>query len=319
MNKGLIKLESEIAPIQKCKATSTSLHIPEGTTIEEWGNIGNSLKRFHKANKWWIGDWLNFGEGKYGEMFSQAMDKTELDYQTLQDYKYVSGSIELSVRNNNLSFSHHKIVAPLKPKEQARWLDKAEKEEWDVRKLREEIKKANKQPTPALPEEKYQVIYADPPWEVKAGPGWGEGGESRDLEYPTMTLEEIKNLGVKELAADDAHLYLWTINKYIQESYDVARAWGFEPVCLLTWVKPPHGIGLGGTFVQTTEHLLFCRKGTLEAKKRIDTTWFAYPRGRHSEKPKEIRKMIEEVSPGKKIELFAREKSEGWDVWGNEV
>ena len=114
-------------------------------------------------------------------------------------------------------------------------------------------------------------------------------------------------------------MYLWTINKYIKESYDVARAWSFEPSCLLTWVKTPHGIGLGGTFVQTTEHLLFCRRGTLEAKKRIDTTWFEYKRGKHSEKPKEFRKMIEEVSPGKKIELFAREKSENWSVWGNEV
>ena len=71
--------------------------------------------------------------------------------------------------------------------------------------------------------------------------------------------------------------------------------------------------------MQTTEHLLFCRKGTLEAKKRIDTTWFAYKRERHSKKPDEFRKMIEEVSPGKRIELFAREKVAGWDVWGNEV
>ena len=174
-------------------------------------------------------------------------------------------------------------------------------------------------PLPEPPEGKYNVIYADPPWDVKAGPDWGSGEESKDLLYPTMIIDDIKNMPVSTLAANDAHLYLWTINKYILETYDIARAWGFEPSCLLTWVKPPHGIGLGGTFIQTTEHLLFCRKGTLAAKKRIDTTWFQYPRGRHSEKPEEFRKMIEEVSPGKKIELFARDKFEGWDVWGNEV
>jgi N6-adenosine-specific RNA methylase IME4 len=174
-------------------------------------------------------------------------------------------------------------------------------------------------PTIITEEGKYNVIYADPPWDVKAGPDWGSGEESKDLLYPTMTMEEIHNLPVGSIAAKDAHLYLWTINKYISETYAIARNWGFEPSCLLTWVKPPHGIGLGGTFIQTTEHLLFCRRGTLEANKRIDTTWFQYPRGRHSEKPEEFRKMIEEVSPGKKIELFARTKPEGWDVWGNEV
>lgn len=171
-----------------------------------------------------------------------------------------------------------------------------------------------------LPKGKYNVIYADPPWDVKAGPGWNSSGESRDLLYPTMSLEQIKNLPVRSLSGDDAHLYLWTINKYIPETYEIAKEWGFEPSCLLTWVKPPHGIGLGGTFIQTTEHLLFCRRGTLEAIKRIDSTWFEFPRGKHSEKPKEIRKMIEEVSPGNKVELFARGKPEiGWTFWGNEI
>ena len=175
--------------------------------------------------------------------------------------------------------------------------------------------------TPPLPvvEGKYNVLYVDPPWDVKAGPDWGSGEESKDLLYPTMSIEEITNLPVKDLANDDAHLYLWTINKYIEETYQIARAWDFEPSALITWCKPPHGIGLGGTFIQTTEHLLFARRGTLKANKRIDTTWFAYPRSRHSEKPQEFRKMIEEISPGKKIELFARTKSDGWDVWGNEV
>jgi len=126
-------------------------------------------------------------------------------------------------------------------------------------------------------------------------------------------------LPIKGIIATDAHLYLWTINKYIPEAYTLAQIWGFEPSTLLTWCKPQHGIGLGGTFIQTTEHLLFARKGILKANKRIDTTWFKYPRGKHSEKPSEFRKLIEEVSPGKRIELFARQKTEGWDVWGDEV
>lgn len=168
---------------------------------------------------------------------------------------------------------------------------------------------------------KYNIIYADPPWEVKAGPGWASSGKSRDLVYPTMTLKQLGDLPVKKIAEDNAWLFLWTINKYVEQTYEIARKWGFKPSCLLTWVKKPHGLGLGGIFVQTTEHLLFARKGTLSAERRIDTTWFEYPRRKHSEKPYEIRQMISEIAPpnSTKIELFARQKTEGWDVWGNEV
>lgn len=166
---------------------------------------------------------------------------------------------------------------------------------------------------------KYNVIYADPPWEVKAGPPWASNGKSRDLAYPTMTIEEIKHLPVKEISSKNAHLYLWVINKYIPDAYDIINEWGYKPSAMITWCKKPHGIGLGGTYVQTTEHLIFARRGTHKANKRIDSTWFLFPRRRHSEKPEEFRKMIEAVSPGRKIELFARIKPQGWDVWGNEV
>jgi len=89
---------------------------------------------------------------------------------------------------------------------------------------------------------------------------------------------------------------------------------------MLTWCKPKHGIGIGGTYVQTTEHLLFGRKGTLKAQKRIDTTWFEHKRLSHSEKPDMFRKMIVDVSGDlPRIELFARQHFDGWDCWGDEV
>ena len=167
---------------------------------------------------------------------------------------------------------------------------------------------------------KYNIIYADPAWDVKRGPDWNSNGPSNPLPYPTMSVEQIKKLPVKDIADKDCYLFLWTINKYIKESYEVAEAWGFKVSCMLTWCKPKHGIGIGGTFVQTTEHLLFCRKGTLNAKKRIDTTWFLHNRLKHSEKPKMFRNLIIEVAGDlPRIELFAREREIGWDVWGNEV
>lgn len=172
-----------------------------------------------------------------------------------------------------------------------------------------------------FPNKKYQIIYADPPWDVKRGPDWNSNGPSKLLPYPTMTVNEIKQLPIEDISDKNCWLFLWVINKYIPESYEIAKNWGFKPSCLLTWIKPKHGIGIGGTFIQTTEHLLFCRKGTLKAIKRIDTTYFEYPRRKHSEKPYEIRKMISDLVPENttKIELFARQKVDKWDSWGNEI
>ena len=81
---------------------------------------------------------------------------------------------------------------------------------------------------------KYQIIYADPPWDVTAGPPWASSGNSRKLEYPTMSIEQIASLKVRDIINPNAHLYLWVINKYIEQFYGIARAWGFNPSCLLT-------------------------------------------------------------------------------------
>lgn len=167
---------------------------------------------------------------------------------------------------------------------------------------------------------KYHIIYADPPWELKRGPDWNSNGKSRNLPYPTMSLNEIEQLPVRSISEKNAHLYLWIVNKYIKEGYDIAKQWGFRPITLLTWCKPRHGLGLGGAYVQTTEHLLFARKGNMKTKKRIDTTWFEHKRLSHSTKPDMFRQMIVNVSGDvSRIELFARSRHEGWDAWGNEV
>lgn len=169
----------------------------------------------------------------------------------------------------------------------------------------------------------YSTIVADPPWDVKRGAPQGrpEGVQlaSEPLPYPTMTIEEICTLPVTNAAADNAHLYIWTINKYIEDTYRVARAWGFQPSTMLYWLKEPKGIGLGGTYALCVEPILFCRRGTLAAKKRCDRNWWSWPRGAHSVKPPGFQTLVEEYSPGPYLEMFARRKRDGWDVWGNEV
>ena len=113
-----------------------------------------------------------------------------------------------------------------------------------------------------------------------------------------MTADEISALPVKAMTAKDAHLYLWTINRHLEAAFGVARAWGFKPVQVLTWAKKPRGICLG-TFTSTTEFVLFCRRGTWTAKRRLDTTWWNWTRKKnHSQKPEEFQDMVESVSGG---------------------
>ena len=185
----------------------------------------------------------------------------------------------------------------------------------------------------------FRCIVADPPWKVKAGRDLGgyvvEDGKqvwdathqaARDLKYPAMTVEEICALPVAKLADENAHLYIWTINKYVEQTYAVARAWGFEPSTMLVWAKTPFGAGLGGAYGISTEYVLFCRRGTLPAKGRVTGTWWNWKRPyneagkpQHSAKPEAFQTMVESVSPGPYLELFARRKRHGWASWGNEV
>jgi N6-adenosine-specific RNA methylase IME4 len=181
--------------------------------------------------------------------------------------------------------------------------------------------------TPPLPDGVYRCIVADPPWKLDTGPdvfgGTGEAGHDA-LAYEQMSLEEIKELPVAARAAPDAHLYLWTTNRYVEHAYDVARAWGFKPSVLLVWAKTPRGVGLGDAFRLTTEFILYARRGSLEESCIVETTWFDWPRGRHSEKPDGFYALAESVSPAPygtpdRLELFARSARPGWTAWGHEA
>jgi N6-adenosine-specific RNA methylase IME4 len=185
----------------------------------------------------------------------------------------------------------------------------------------------------------FRCIVADPPWKVKAGRQLGQyvvqdGRQlfagpcpsARDLAYDTMSVDEIKALPVAAVAAVDAHLYLWTINRYVEQAYAVARAWGFEPSTLLTWAKNTMGGGLGGTFGLSTEFCLFCRRGRLKALSRVSGSWWNWKRPydergkpRHSAKPPAFHEMVELVSPGPRLELFARAGRDGWTSAGHGI
>jgi len=133
-----------------------------------------------------------------------------------------------------------------------------------------------------------------------------------------MTVSEISALPVRDVAADGCHLYLWTTQRFLRDSYSVLDAWGFKQGALLVWSKPPKGVQ-GGTFVPSAEFCIFARRGTLKYLRRHIGTVFQWSRGRHSAKPEAFQDMVETVSPGPYLELFARRPRLNWTVWGNEV
>lgn len=181
----------------------------------------------------------------------------------------------------------------------------------------------------------YQTIVADPPWpQSAAGPlsrgGVAEGfigsGASGKMPYGTMTVDAIAAMDVASVAAQNAHLYLWTTNRFLPDAYRVAEAWGFKPSTMLVWAKNPMGGGLGGAHGLATEYCLFARRGVLKATGRVGRNWWNWKRPynaqgkpKHSAKPLAFYTMVEEISPGPYLEMFAREARPGWDVWGNQA
>ncbi len=164
----------------------------------------------------------------------------------------------------------------------------------------------------------YRTIVADPPWRYSNGTVPQGGVEHQ---YGTMAPEDIIALPVAGLAAPDAHLYLWVTNLHLREGrpFEILDAWGFRYVTLLTWHKLGP-IGLGYYFRGETEHVLFGVKGRSPIEPRLrERNHFAASKGRHSEKPDRFYELVERVSPGPYLELFARRRRYGWDVWGNEA
>jgi N6-adenosine-specific RNA methylase IME4 len=162
----------------------------------------------------------------------------------------------------------------------------------------------------------YATIVADPPWALEWHANIGTGRSGRDgLPYSTMTVDEIAAMPVVDLAAPNAHLYLWTTHGFLWESRRVAEAWGFQFTYLLTWAK--NGFGMGGRFRHSCEYILFCERGTrLPITRRDIGTWFSWPKSEHSAKPAAFLHLVEQVSPGPYVELFSRNPHLGWDSWG---
>lgn len=133
-----------------------------------------------------------------------------------------------------------------------------------------------------------------------------------------MSLGEILSLPVGILADPDTHLWLWTTNQFIAEGVLLMRAWGFKYLSPIHMVKPT---GVGNYFIQRTQTLLmgYKEKCNFPLARYLPNVVEVKSVPRHSQKPDAFYEYIESVSPGPRLELFARDRREGWHVWGNEV
>src|ERR1035438_7511222 len=154
----------------------------------------------------------------------------------------------------------------------------------------------------------FQVIVADPPWKYATG---------NSLPYPTMSLDEIRALPVKDLSDQNAILWLWTTNTHLRSAFDVVEAWGFEYKTLLTWVKDR--MGTGEWLRGQTEHCLLAARGKPVFLHGDHRTVLSAPRREHSRKPEDFYSLVEEMCPGAKLELFSRQEREGWRSFGDQA
>ena len=159
-----------------------------------------------------------------------------------------------------------------------------------------------------LPEGKFQVIVADPPWQYESGGG---------LPYPTMDIEQIKSIRVGEIADDNSILWLWTTNAHLRVAFEVVEAWGFKYDTLLTRVKDR--MGKGARLRGQTEHCILAVRGKPVFLNGKYGTYLEAKRREHSRKPDEFYQMVEATCPGRKLELFARQKRVGWEAFGNDI
>jgi N6-adenosine-specific RNA methylase IME4 len=313
--------------------TAVGVKVAGKPTFDEWRGAMQFIDRAATGVMWWHGDMLNFGYATYGEMASQEEGDGRYSQQTLYAAKKVSDRVPIGIRIPNLAWEHHHIVAYLDHDQQRHWLQKADKENWSVARLRKETQDEKARVTleeNPLPKGKYNLIYADPPWRydfsatsqelTPTNTASNEKGRKIENQYPTMPTEMICEIEVSEIAAPDCVLFLWATSPKLRDACQVMKAWGFEYKTCMVWVKDR--IGMGYYARQQHELLLIGTCGNMSPPPPKDrpVSVIEAERTKHSKKPEAFYPILESMYPkAKRVELFCRKARKGWKAWGNEV
>lgn len=186
-----------------------------------------------------------------------------------------------------------------------------------------QVNKRQRKDAPPLPDGKYRIWYADPPWKYgNSGVITEDDNYGRaERHYPSMSIGELCEMGphIKSVCEDDAVLFMWVTSPLLEECFPVINAWGFKYKTSFVWDKVGHNFGHYNSVRH--EMLLVCTRGscTPDDKTLFDSVVSIEKSRKHSEKPEEFRRIIDTLyTYGKRIELFARSGADGWDAWGNE-
>lgn len=170
---------------------------------------------------------------------------------------------------------------------------------------------------------KFPTIVVDPPWPIKLIKG-------RPCPYPTLPLTELAALDIPGVCEPEGYVFLWGVDQFLREAFDVMDAWRLVHRQTWVWAKPPTN-GPGGFCASTVEYVFVAQRigprsnGRKRWRRadapRPDTSWFAWPRGAHSQKPEEMQDLVEALGPvgQPRLELFARRSRPGWVCLGNEI
>jgi N6-adenosine-specific RNA methylase IME4 len=328
---GRLKIDGDVIQIGSVKFYGNRVTFDQKTTLEEGRIAGIWVQRQHKTNLWALGDWALGMESKFGEEAAQYVSSEHFSEAFLRRARWVCDKIAPSRRMAKLSFEHHAAVATLEAAEQDKWLRKAIEKELSVQDLRRAIRKKTHKDRyieQDLPAGRYRVFYVDPPWQyndsgvITDNDAYGRA----ERHFPTMSLDKIKELPVKEMIARNSALFLWVTVPLLPDAFEVIAAWGFIYKTHYVWDKQAHNPG----HYSSVQHelLLLATHGKMvpdyEVAQTIKSVQ-AYARpGEHSQKPEEFRHMIDTLYPSvtrtknDRVELFARYQADGWDQWGNE-
>ena len=170
-----------------------------------------------------------------------------------------------------------------------------------------------------FPKKKYKTIVMDPPWPIETGFNTKTlHSPMTRVPYQTMKKQEIEDFPINKFTDTDCALFLWTIQLFLPFSLELIKHWGFKYHCLMTWDKMD-GINCWG-FFRNSEFIIYCYKGkpNLDLTKKFIPTSFREHRTKHSVKPQTFYNLIRRVTQEPRIDIFARRKIEGFDVWGND-
>jgi N6-adenosine-specific RNA methylase IME4 len=333
MPKTITKKKSDGIALPHCTLSRVGLQFESQLTAEQWKEIGLHLEQFAGSSQWWLGDWLLHGEGQaeWGSMYDQVVDDLEGKYQTAAQAKWMAKKFDFSRRREKLPWGHHVEVAGFESEEQQdELLDWSEDNGDDGKpvtrkQLRErvrEVRKANRlAATPSQPAGVFDIIYADPPWMYTSGNQHGKEEQETVLSthYPSMPTDELCELPVGAMAADNCVLFMWATCPCLEDAMRLISAWGFEYKAQMVWDKVKHNVG---HYVSVRhELLLICTKGQPPKVPKLVDSVYSEDRTEHSRKPEYFRTVIELMYPdAKRVELFRRgDAPDGWVVWGNEA